>query len=81
MHADVSKRFVTFQYLPGDLGGGTKPYKNAVQKGRFSFPADQIQKKRTQHKTGFAETEFPVLNFSSFARLPDAQRLYLEGSD
>jgi hypothetical protein len=39
LRADVSKRFVTFQHLSGDPGGGTKPYKNAVQKGHFSFPA------------------------------------------
>jgi hypothetical protein len=26
LRADVSKRFVTFQYLSDDLGGGTKPY-------------------------------------------------------
>jgi hypothetical protein len=37
--ADVSKRFVTFQHLPGDPASGTKQYKNAIQKGRFSFPA------------------------------------------
>src|SRR5262245_8796002 len=58
LRANVSKRFVTFQYLSGVPAGGTKPYKNGVQKGRFSFPAIRHRRSAHNRKSALLRTDF-----------------------
>jgi hypothetical protein len=61
LRVDVSKRFVTFQYLSGGLKRRYNHIQECITKRAFFLPCDLTQKKRAQQKTGFAETEISYL--------------------